>query len=75
MVLSKTAQRAMRVEEKEQMGVGQDGVCFDVEKEYDGEENGVIWPHRPKKQHGKKTDTGEYGRQAAKCKTCRELVI
>ena len=43
-------------EEKEQMGVGQDWVCFDVEKEYGGEEDEVLWPHCPsKEQHGEKT--------------------
>ena len=50
-------------EENEQMGVGQDWVCIDVEKEYGGEEDEVLWPHRPEKQHDKKTDTGEGGRQ------------
>ena len=33
----------------EQMAVGQDWVCFDVAKEYEGEEGEVIWPHRQKK--------------------------
>ena len=33
-------------EENEQMGVGEDGVYFDVEKEYVGEEGEVLWPHR-----------------------------
>ena len=27
------------------MGVVQDWVCFDVEKEYVGEEDEVLWPH------------------------------
>ena len=39
-------------EENEQMGVGQDWVCFDVEKDYGGE---VVWPQSSEKQHGKKT--------------------
>ena len=43
MVLSKTAQSVMGGEENEQMGVGQDLVCFDVEKEYGGEEDEVLW--------------------------------
>ena len=34
-------------EENEQMGVGEDRVCFDVEKEYVGEEDEVLWPHLP----------------------------
>ena len=42
-------------EENEQMGVGLDWVRFDVEKErereYDGEEDEVLWSHHPKKQH------------------------
>ena len=43
-------------EENEQMGVGEDWVCFDVEKEYVGEEDEVIWPHRPEERYGEKTD-------------------
>ena len=35
--------------ENQQMGVGQDWMCFDVEKEYGEEEDEVILPHRPKK--------------------------
>ena len=42
MVLSKTAQGVMGGEENEQMGVGEDWVCFDVEKEYGVEEDGVL---------------------------------
>ena len=38
----------MCLEENEQMGVGQDWVCFDVEKEYGGGEDEVLWPHRKK---------------------------
>ena len=52
-------------EENQQMGVGQDWMCFDVEKEYGGEEDEVILPHRPKKAC-KQTATREDGRQAAK---------
>ena len=37
-----TAQGVMGGEENEQMGVGEDWVCFDVEKEYDGEEDEVL---------------------------------
>ena len=33
------------------MCVGQDWFCFDIEKEYGGEEDEVFWPHRPKKEH------------------------
>ena len=41
-------------EENEQMGVGEDWVCFDVEKEYVGEEDEVIWPHRPEERYMEK---------------------
>ena len=51
MVLSKTAQGVTGGEENEQMGVGQDWVCFDVEKKYGGEEDEVLWSHRKKKQY------------------------
>ena len=34
-------------EENEQMGVREDWVCFDAEKEYVGEEDEVLWPHHP----------------------------
>ena len=36
MVLSKTARGVMGEEENEQMGVGEEWLCFDVEKEYGG---------------------------------------
>ena len=39
--LVKTRQ-PMDGEENEQMGVGEDWVCFDVEKEYVGEEDEVL---------------------------------
>ena len=45
------------------MGVGEDWVCFDVEKEYGGEEDEVLWPHRPEERYGEKIDDG---RQAEK---------
>ena len=32
------------------MDVVQDWVCFHVEKEYGGEEDEVLWPHRPEKK-------------------------
>ena len=32
-----------------QMDVGQDWVCLDVETKYGGEEDEVLWPHRPNK--------------------------
>ena len=48
------------------MGVGEDWVCFDVEKEYVGEEDEVIWPHRPEERHGEKTDARKDERQAEK---------
>ena len=44
LLLSKTAQSVMDGEENEEMGVGEDWVCFDVEKEYGGEEDEVLWP-------------------------------
>ena len=42
--------------ENKQMGVGEDWVYFDVEKGYVGEEDEVLWPHRPEGRHGEKTD-------------------
>ena len=41
-LLSKTARGIMGGEEKEQMGVGLDWVCFDVEKVFDGEKDELI---------------------------------
>ena len=49
-------------EENEQMGVGEDWVSFDVEKEYGGEEDEVLWPHRPEERYGEKIDARESGR-------------
>ena len=43
MVLSKTPQGVVIGEENEQMSVGQDWVCFYVEKDYGGEEAEVPW--------------------------------
>ena len=37
-------------EENDQMGVGQDWVCFDGDKWYGGEEDEVLVPHRPKQR-------------------------
>ena len=45
------AQGVMGGEENEQMGVGQVWVCLYVENEFGGEEDEIIWPYRPKKQH------------------------
>ena len=42
MVLSNTALGVMGGEENEQMCVRQDWVCFDVEKEYGGEEDDIM---------------------------------
>ena len=58
---SKTAQGVMGGEENEQMGVGQDWVslCFDVEEEYVGEEDEVLWPHRPKNSMEKRLIQGK----------------
>ena len=63
-------------EENEQMDVGEDWVCFDVEKEYGGEEGEVLWQHRQNKQCRlqKRLIQGEDGRQAAKGQTCKDLV-
>ena len=44
MVLSKIAQSVMGGEGDEQMGVGQDWVCF-----FGGEKYEVLWKHRPGK--------------------------
>ena len=56
------------------MGVGEDRVCFDVEKEYVGEEDEVLWPHIPEERYGEKTDAREDGRQAEKGQTSNHLV-
>ena len=61
-------------DEIEQMVVSQDLVYFDVEREFEGEEYDVIWPHRQQKQHGKDTDAGEDGMQTAKRQICNDLV-
>ena len=53
-------------EENEQMGVGEDWICFDVDKEYGGEEYEVLWPHRPEERFGENTDAMGDGRQAEK---------
>ena len=45
------------------------GVCSDVEKEYGGEEDEVLWPHRPEERYGEKVDAREGGRQAEKGQT------
>ena len=60
--------------ENEQMGVGEDWVCFDVEKEYIGEEDEVLWPYRPEERYGEKTDARKDGRQAEKGQTSNDLV-
>ena len=61
----------MEGEENEQMGVGEDWVSFDVEKEYVGEEDEVLWPHRPEERYGEKTDARKDGRQAEKEQTSK----
>ena len=73
-MLSKTAQGVMDGEENEQMGVGEDWVCFDDEEEYVGEEDEVIWPHRPEERYGEKTDARKDGRQTEKGQTSNDLV-
>ena len=61
-------------EENEQMDDGEDLVCFDVEKEYVGEEDVVLWPHRPEERYGENIDAREDGRQAEKGQTSNDLV-
>ena len=56
------------------MGVGADWVYFDVEKEFGGEEDDVIWSHRPEERYGEKSDAREDGRQAEKGQTSNNLV-
>ena len=56
------------------MGVGEDLVSFDVEKEYGGEEDEVLWPHRPEEPYGEKIDVREGGIQAKKGQTSNGLV-
>ena len=74
MVLSKTAYGVMDGEENEQMDVGEDWLCFDVEKECVGEEDEVLWPHLPEERYGEKTDAREDGRQVEKGQTSNDLV-
>ena len=52
------------------MGVGEDCGFFYVEKEYGGEEDEVLWPHRPEEQ----IDAREDGRHAEKGQTSNDLV-
>ena len=52
----------MEGEENEQMGVGEDWVCFDVDKEYGGEEDEVLWPHHPEERYEEQIDAREDGR-------------
>ena len=56
------------------MGVGEDWVCSDVEKEYGGEEYEVIWLHRPEERYEEHIDAREDGRQAEKGQTSNNLV-
>ena len=65
-MLSKTAQGVVDGEENEQMGVGEDWVCFDVDQEYGGEEHEVIGPRRPEERYREKIDAREDGRPAEK---------
>ena len=64
----------MEGEENEQMGVGEDCVCFDVEKEYGREEDEVLRPHRPEERYGEQNDAREDERQAEKGQTNNDLV-
>ena len=41
------------------MGVGEDWVCFAVDKEYVGEEDEVLWPHRPEERYGDRLMQGK----------------
>ena len=45
-----------------------------VEKEYVGEEDEVLWPHRPEERYGENTDARKDGRQAEKGQTSNDLV-
>ena len=54
--------------------VGENWVCSDVEKEYGGEEDEILWPHRPEERYGEKVDAREGGRQAEKGQTNNGLV-
>ena len=60
-------------EENEQIGVGEDWVSFDVEKEYGGEEDEVLWPHRPEERYGENIDARDGVRQAEKGQTSNGL--
>ena len=61
-------------ENEHKMGVGADWVCFDVEKEFGGEEDDVLWSHRPEERYGEKSDAREDGRQVEKGQTSNNLV-
>ena len=41
------------------MGVGEDWVCFDVEKEYGREEDEILWSHRPEERYGERLMQGK----------------
>ena len=56
------------------MGVGEDWVCFDVDKEYVGEEDEVIRPHRPEERYRENIDAREDGRPAEKGQTNNDVV-
>ena len=47
---------------------------FDVEKEYGGEEDEALWPHRPEERYGEKIDAREDGRQAEKGQSSNYLI-
>ena len=64
----------MEGEENEKMCVGEDWVCFDVEKEYGGEDNEFFWPHRPEERYEEQIDAREDGMQAGKGQTSKDLV-
>ena len=57
------------------MDVGEDWVSFEVEKGYGGEEDKVLWPHRPEERCGENIDAREGGRQAEKGQTNNGLVL
>ena len=48
--------------------------CFDVEKEYDGEEDGAIWPNRPKNSIEKILIQGKVEGKRQEGQACKELV-
>ena len=74
-MLAKTVQGVMGREENEQMGIEENWVCFDVEKNSTAERKIRLFGRdRPEERYGEKTDAREDGRQTEKGQTRNDLV-